>query len=366
MPNYADLSWQERGLLDFEHIWIDLIPDEWRSVLAALHELRGKEIILIVEAMFFGIMPLFYGAPVPGRKPTSLCVSVTVPFIKAEGLGPAFLNVEGEQGWKVWDRCTRDLNDGFKEKLKEAGCTREVEGEFLSGQNYTGHDRILQLGVGGMFERRKWPERFRFVGVLPKKGEPVGGWKVPNWWADVKGERKVVVVAQGTVEVDPADLILPTLRAMEERKDVLVVAILGRRGATLPERFVIPANARVADYLAYEAILPWASAWVHNGGYGAVQHGIAHGVPMVVAGEGQDKTENAKLVEFSGSGVNLGRVPPPTEDVRRAIDTVLDDMRFRARVKALSDDSAQLDCFEAIEKDILDSWQQGKDFGTGS
>ncbi len=144
-----------------------------------------------------------------------------------------------------------------------------------------------------------------------------------------------MVVAQGTVEVDPNDLILPTIRAMEKREDVYVVAILGRKNATLPPDVAgsLPSNARITDYLHYDAVLPHAHAWVHNGGYGAVQHGIAHGVPMVVGGEGQDKTENTKRIAWSGVGVDLESARPEMEQLRRSIDAVLDDPGFAQRAR---------------------------------
>jgi UDP:flavonoid glycosyltransferase YjiC (YdhE family) len=112
--------------------------------------------------------------------------------------------------------------------------------------------------------------------------------------------KKVVLVAQGTVEINPRHLIIPTIQAFAEREDILVVAILGWKDAKLSDFIKVPSNARVADCLSYDAALEHANVWVHNAGYGAVNHGIAHGiahgVPMVVAGGGMDKTENARRV----------------------------------------------------------------------
>jgi UDP:flavonoid glycosyltransferase YjiC (YdhE family) len=166
----------------------------------------------------------------------------------------------------------------------------------------------------------------------------------------------VVVVAQGTVETDPWELILPTIWAMSQREDVLVVAILGRTGASLPAQDgrELPSNTRVTDYLHYDAVLPHAHAWVHNGGYGAVQHGIANGVPMVVAGEGQDKTENAKRMAYSGAGVDLGTAKPKEQDVRRAVEAVLDVPSYKERVEWLRQEAAGLDCYSAVEKTVLE------------
>ena len=67
---------------------------------------------------------------------------------------------------------------------------------------------------------------------------------------------------------------------------------------------------------------------VTNGGYGGVQFALAHGVPLVVAGDHEDKPETAARVAGSGVGRNLktGR-PTPRGDSggrnRRARPTVV-------------------------------------------
>jgi len=376
-PNYFSLPWQRRGWIDLERTWIDPIPDEWRSVVAALKEVYAREparkVIVVAEAMFFGIMPLFYGAELPEgmERPRMVALSVTVPFVRSRDVPAFFVEEEGkggegekegrEEAWRRWEVCTGGLKKRMERALREAGAVLEggLEGAFLSGQNYTCHEKILQLGVPGWFyPRLDWPEGFKFLGVLPPAEEPVGGWaNLPAWWDEVKGaremEKKIVVVAQGTVEVDPNDLILPTLRGMAGRPaDVLVVAILGRKGAVLPEDFAVPENARVTDYLHYDAVLPYASAWVHNGGYGAVQHGIAHGVPMVVAGEGMDKVENARRIERSGVGLNLGPPGPWAEEVQKAVELVLDEARYWQVAAKLRDESVGLRCFKSVGDEI--------------
>ncbi|KAK0631430.1 hypothetical protein B0T14DRAFT_411801, partial [Immersiella caudata] len=380
-PGYFSLSWQQRGLVDLEKTWIDTIPDEWRGVVAALEEINRREpkrrVIVVSEALFFGIMPLFYGAELPGgmERPRTVGLSVTVPFIRSEDVPAFFVGDQAdedqekhgekggrEKGWKRWESCTGWLKERMERKLREAGAVLEggLEGAFLSGQNYTCHDVILQLGTPGWFyPRGDWPEGFRLVGVLPPAKEPTSGWpSLPAWWDEVKGAKgkgvKVVVVAQGTVEVDPNDLILPTLRAMAERtSDLLVVAILGRKEATLSRGFQLPENARVADYLHYDAVLPYANVWVHNGGYGAVQHGIAHGVPMVVAGDGMDKIENAHRIEKCGVGLNLGGPGPSADEVKKAVDSVLDDQRYQRVAVLLRKQSLELSCFDAVQDEVL-------------
>ncbi len=169
--------------------------------------------------------------------------------------------------------------------------------------------------------------------------------------------KKVVVVAQGTVETDPTALIVPTMQVLANFPDkFMVIAILGSRGARLPATIAVPPNARVADYLSYDAVLPHADLWVHNGGYGAITHGIAHGVPMVIAGEGQDKAENARRAAYCGLGVDLACARPTQGDVGFAIDMVLlsdNSGRFREVAARMHRAAQEMDCFGLIEDEIL-------------
>jgi UDP:flavonoid glycosyltransferase YjiC (YdhE family) len=68
---------------------------------------------------------------------------------------------------------------------------------------------------------------------------------------------------------------------------------------------------------------------VTNGGYGAVQRALNTGVPLVVAGNTEDKPEVAARVEYFGAGVNLRTGVPTATEVRRAVRTVLNDVGYR-------------------------------------
>ena len=376
VPGYWDMHWPARALVDMKVQVLDLIPAQWASVKAALQMLYERdplrEVVVVSEAMFHGILPLCYGAPLPPgvRRPRTAVVSVTVPLIRSVDLPPFGFPLPFDQSaegrarnaacWTSWASQSAELSDLLSQKLSETGCARSPGQEVvaLSGINYLSHDMILQLGVPGLYyPRSDWPASFEFTGIIPAATAPAAGWPdVPPWWKEVTAtehRKKVVVVAQGTVEVDPNELILPTIRAMADRKDVLVVGILGREGTTLPQHVEVPANARLIDFLHYDAILPHAHAWVHNGGYGAVQHGISHGLPMVVGGEGQDKTENRRRVAFSGAGVDLGTARPTEEQVQSGIEAVLSNPSYRQRARELRKEAQNLDCFQIVEKAML-------------
>lgn len=394
VPGYHALPWQDRALVDLEKHFVDPIPAQWRCVQDALVRLHDDDphrpVVVITEAFCAGSLPLPLGAPLPAgaaaRPRATLCLSVTPPALRSADLPPFgfplpfapdhphyhTLRTRGSpararnaRAWAEWAVQTAPLRDRFRARLAEAGvpADRLPEGPLLDGVHYTSHDAVLQIGVPGFeYPRADWPPRFQFVGFLPPAPAPAGGWPdLPPWWDEVvaaatatDGKKQIVVVAQGTVETNPHDLIIPTLEAMRGRgDDVLVVAILGRRGARLPEDFAIPDNARVTDYLHYDAVLPHARAWVHNGGYGAITHGVAHGVPMVVAGEGQDKPENIKRVRYSGIGVGLGTGRPTVGDLQLSLEDVLAKDKYRTRVAALRKQTMDLDCFGRIEKAVL-------------
>ncbi|KAI1080707.1 glycosyltransferase family 1 protein [Whalleya microplaca] len=380
-PGYAARHWGERVLVDLRLQCLEPLPAQWASFVDALETLHALDpsgsrgVVVLAEAFFHGVLPLFLGAPLPPGIPpprASLCVSVTVPAVRSADLPPAGYPLPFDPSpagralnaklWASWGRRSAGLAGLLDAQVREAGAVRGVGLPFLSGVNYLVHPVILQLGVPGLeYPRSDWPPGFRFAGLV----QGVGMVKEPAfaWWSELVANsalaredprrKGVVVVAQGTVETNPRDLIIPTIQAFADREDVLVVGILGWKDARLSDFIAIPGNARVADYLSYDAVLEHADVWVHNAGFGAVNHGIANGVPMVVAGEGMDKTENSRRVAWSGIGVDLGCATPSPEQVREGVERVLQDPSFTKRVKELKAESEAIDCFGMVHEELL-------------
>ncbi|HEX5859717.1 MAG TPA: nucleotide disphospho-sugar-binding domain-containing protein, partial [Microbacterium sp.] len=153
------------------------------------------------------------------------------------------------------------------------------------------------------------------------------------------GSRQPVVhVTQGTQNVDPDDLIRPTLEALAAM-DVLVIATTGLRDRTeLP--FAVPANARVSDFVPHSELLPHVDVMVTNGGWGGTLAALSHGVPLVVAGGDLDKPEVAARVAWSGAGVNLKTGRPNAQRVRAAVERVLRDPSFGTSARTIADELA--------------------------
>ena len=190
------------------------------------------------------------------------------------------------------------------------------------------------------FRRTDLPESVRFVGRLPAVG---GAHPLPDWWADLP-ERPVVLVTQGTLNIDARQLLRPALAALADA-DVTVLATTG--GVPLP--FAAPANARVADFVPFDRALTVAGVVISNGGWGGVLESLARGVPMIVAGGDRDKPEVAARVGFSGAGVNMHTGRPSARAVAAAYARVAGDPGYRARAQAVA---AELDALGGTARAI--------------
>ena len=90
-------------------------------------------------------------------------------------------------------------------------------------------------------------------------------------------------------------------------------------------------------------LLPSVDVMITNGGYGAVQRALMTGVPLIVAGNTEDKPEVAARVEWFGVGVNLRTGTPSAGEVRHAVRTVLNDASYRHAATGLMAAYAQRD-----------------------
>ena len=114
----------------------------------------------------------------------------------------------------------------------------------------------------------------------------------------------------------------------------------------------VPANARVAEFIPFAELLPRASVLVGNGGYGGVQQALRHGVPMVLAGQSEDKVEVTARAAWAGAAINLATQRPAVADIRKAVERVLDTPTYRERAVHLSAQYAKHDALAEIHASI--------------
>jgi len=198
----------------------------------------------------------------------------------------------------------------------------------------------MQLSVPRFEFPRQIPPSVHFVGtppIIPNQVPP------PPWAHELDGSRKVVLVTQGTVANHNFGLLIaPTLAALANEPDVLVVATAGGRPVeAIP--CAVPSNARIASYLPFEWLLPRVDVLVTNGGYGSVNQAMSFGIPLVTAGMTEDKADVNVRVAWSGVGVNLATNEPTQDALRAAVRTVLDRPAYRMRASQMADEFARID-----------------------
>lgn len=170
--------------------------------------------------------------------------------------------------------------------------------------------------------------------ALPQRAPP----SLPHKFAQ---DAPPVYFSLGTVfNAESGDLfarVLDGLRALP----VNVIVTVGEQ--IDPAEFGrMPANIRVARYIAQEAILPHCELVVSHGGSGSVLGALAHGLPMVLLPMGADQPSNAARCAQLRVGEWLDPVAATSDDVRAAVSQVLAEPTYRRNAERLRDEFAEL------------------------
>ncbi|MBB5867491.1 MGT family glycosyltransferase [Allocatelliglobosispora scoriae] len=228
----------------------------------------------------------------------------------------------------------------FREVMTELNALRRSHGlEPAAVLSAATMSPLLYVQAGSLaaeYPRRRIPPQVHFVGVIDESRDR---FDPPQWWHEVaESTRPVVHVTQGTVATQAESLLIPAMRALAD-DDVLVVATTG--GPDVATLGAVPRNARVAPLIPHSALLPHVTVMITNGGYGAMQTALAHGIPLVMAGTSEDKPDACARVEYVGAGIDLRTATPDDASIRDAVLRVLHDPRFRAGAETVAADLAR-------------------------
>ncbi|MEJ0095777.1 MAG: nucleotide disphospho-sugar-binding domain-containing protein [Methylocella sp.] len=331
---------------DIEHVFVDPMPAQHEGLRQVLREFPAD--IVITDNLLFGTFPMLLG-PRSERPPIIFLGSSVLVWHRDDGapaltgFAPAQNDAEREKYAAIskevdaiaFEPATRHLN----RRLSSVGSPSLSMALFDAVVDLP--DAYLQLTVQSFeFPRRDLPPSVHFVGapsIVPNQAP------LPSWAHELDGSRKVVLVTQGTVaNFNFGQLVAPTLAALANEPDVLVVVTAGGRPVDAIAG-PIPANARVASYLPFEWALAKADVFVTNGGYGSVNQALSFGVPLVTAGISEDKAAVNARVSWSGVGIDLKTNEPTPSALREAIRAVLDEPNFRARASSLGKEFAAID-----------------------
>ena len=345
-PQRASLKGVKALAFDIEHVFIDPGRPQHDAVMAA-HRAEAADVVLADPAFAGGAFLL--GHPPAQRPPVVVCGVLPLSLASRDtapygtGLTPArWLNrprnaVLGALSRRIFAPVTR-IADGIH---------RDIHGAALPFPplDWGRHaDAIVQFTVPAFeYPRADAPGTLHFAGPLSATGSHA---PLPDWWADLDGTRPVVHVSQGTIaNKDYGQLIAPTLEALADDDVHVVVSTGGRPLDTLPP---LPANARAAEYLPYDELLPRTDVFVTNGGYGGVQYALRYGVPIVATGGKEDKPEVGARVAWSGVGRRIRTEHPSPRALRRAIRGVLGVPKYREASRRIAADMAAAPGFDGL------------------
>jgi len=218
-------------------------------------------------------------------------------------------------------------------------------------------DRVLITSVPGFdYERSDLPDNYRFIGPHIPKADP--NWEKPDWWGDLEKAKKVVLVNQGTIANNIQDLIIPTLIALKDEPDTLVVAVPVKE--EIPN---LPANVRVAPFIPFGDLMPHVDLVVTNGGYGGANISLGFGIPMVIGGATEDKMEVAQRVTTSGTGINMKTMKPTPEKLKAAIHKVFTDPKYKQNTLRLKKEIESYDSVALMDqaiRELLEKYEEKK------
>ncbi|UXH76535.1 glycosyltransferase [Roseateles amylovorans] len=337
----------------WHRVFVDAVPAQYRHLLALVRD-HGADLI-IHDTVFLGALPFAMDTAAGGPKtvgigvlPPTLLSDDTPPF------GPGIPYTPGEAGRARHRALNDETLEIYADLQAHAAAVFESIGftlpDFVFTSAVTVPDHYLQLTIPGFeYPRPTAPASFRMVGALRQLESPMP--HRPDWW-DELSQRPVVVVTQGTLANEHlTDLILPTVLALADL-DVTVIAVTARADGPDELRELlgnqVPANARLEGYVPFNELLPHAAVMVTNGGYGGVNTALRNGIPLVVAGDSEDKPEVAARVQWTGTGIDLRTGTPDAPAVREAVVAVLADSRYRERARQLSEEYGRYDPFDAL------------------
>lgn len=267
----------------------------------------------------------------------STCISMfPLPGIPPFGAGLAPAKTEAERAMHA--EVAAAAMQLFDTGLPALNATRSKLGlgplAHVLDQANAAQLRLLGTARAFDFPSNDLPDCVRYVGPLIR--DPV--WSAP-WISPWPGdeERPLVVIGFSTSYQNHAACLQRVIDACSGLP-VRVLVTLG--GSILPSELRAAANTVIVNSAPHNVVLRDAALVVTHGGHGTVMTALMHRVPMLVLPHGRDQGDNAARITERGAGLSLANTAP-TEEVRAALDRLLNELPFRLAAQRLGDAVAE-------------------------
>lgn len=203
-------------------------------------------------------------------------------------------------------------------------------------------DYTLYSEPPGFIDAESLPSNHIFLGPIlwsPSVSKPA-------WWQTWDSTRPLIYVTLGS---SGAAWQLPAIiRSLGEFSATIVIATAGR------VQLDKCANVYSADYLPGLELCNLASVVVCNGGSGTVYQALNEGAPVVGLWSNVDQFYTMTTLERAGAGIACSATYFDPAAFKRAISTVLEDPKYRARAAELAQLFKSYDARERFRQFVHD------------
>jgi MGT family glycosyltransferase len=209
--------------------------------------------------------------------------------------------------------------------LAPMGCSVNA---FMGRMPVTIIPTIRELDYG----RRDVPPSVHYVG--PCLWHPPDRPEATRWLDELPSGRPWVHVNAPTMEGGEPFLLRAAARGLANSGMEVVGTTGGQRTDLRAD--TLASNIHLTSWVSHAELLPRCSAVVTSGGTGTIMAALVAGVPLVVVPTTWDKPDNAQRIVEAGVGVRHEPRRCTPERLRRAVDTVLHDPRYRDNAQRIA------------------------------
>jgi MGT family glycosyltransferase len=329
-------DWEFKNIFKlFEHIlevFVSGPADKFVADTRAVLEAHPVDAML-VDAMLFGPQIVAEAARIPIALLMPNIYMRPAPGIPA--FGPGFLPAKGALG-RVRDALLKAMGNKMWKKALP-GINRARAGQGLPPltdlwSQYDRADRVLVL-TSPAFDlvSPALPANVRYVGPVLDDPSWAASW-TPAWPSD---NRDPIVLTGLSSTYQNQLAVLKNVVGVLGELPVRALVTLGP--ALAPDAVTSRApHVCIVPTAPHAVVLKHAALTITHCGHGTAIRSLAAGVPLVCIPMGRDQNDTAARVVYRGAGVRL-KPAATAAAVRRAIETVLTDPRYRAGARALAD-----------------------------
>lgn len=342
-PERARLKGLSQAKWDLKKLVIDLAVEQCEDVAGILRQFSADVVLGDTFAFSAQLVAEQMGFPLALLNITNLYIPSQDTAPDGLGIAPSvtpFGRVRNRLlNWLVFRVLLGDVNRHFNKARAELGLSPVRETLFEVAALHS--QLFLQPSITAFeYPRSDLPDHVRFIGSLLPPAP--ADFTPPPWWEELRSERPVVLVTQGTLATDPEQLLVPSIRGLAG-EDILIVATSGNELGNHERLAPLPGNVRLERFVPFARLMPHVDVMVTNGGYGGIHFALADGVPLVAGGQSEDKAETCARIAWSGVGINLKSASPTPEKIASAVRTVLGDPRYRQNATAMQSELARHD-----------------------